>query len=472
VTIGYAPLSVQFNDNSEKATGWNWDFGDGASSTEQSPTHTYSAAGAYTVNLTVSNANGTASRLSTITVLVQPATIFPVANFSSSATSGYVPLSVQFTDLSKNATGWKWDFGDGTNSIDQNPTHTYSAAGAYTVNLTVSNDNGTNLKSTTISVLQRPPESPSNVATEERLYKTVLIGILTSFDFSTGSTPIGSISFSTGQTLGDTLVTVELLKGRSSLTSESPSGNVYQYLDIWISNATSVASEGFYNATISFKVNKTWVQNNNINSSSIVLNRYHNGVWNALPTILTSQDANYLYFTTQTPGFSPFAITGSAAVPGNNFNSNVTNASYSIFKSVISPDESGDCIVNSPGDEIPYRIVVKNEGDVSLTNVKVNDALISSLPLSDPTGDDNNDGVLNPGEIWIYDVIYKLKSEDLDNGNVNNMATVICDQLPEKSSSVDTLTMSHYQMKTSSLDHIKPNTLFAAKSMTANGVTV
>jgi RRXRR protein len=35
-----------------------------------------------------------------------------------------------------------------------------------------------------------------------------------------------------------------------------------------------------------------------------------------------------------------------------------------------------------------------------------------------------------------------------------------------------TLTMSHYQMKTSSLDHIKPNTLFAAKSMTANGVTV
>ena len=75
---------------------------------------------------------------------------------------------------------------------------------------------------------------------------------------------------------------------------------------------------------------------------------------------------------------------------------------------------------------------------MDLTNIKVNDALISSSPLSDPTGDDNNDGVLNPGEIWIYDVIYKLKSEDVDNGNVNNMATVICDQLPEKSSSVDT----------------------------------
>ncbi len=46
---------------------------------------------------------------------------------------------------------------------------------------------------------------------------------------------------------------------------------------------------------------------------------------------------------------------------------NILNASYSIFKSVIAPDESGDCIVNSPGDEIPYRIVVKNEGNVDLT---------------------------------------------------------------------------------------------------------
>jgi len=46
--------------------------------------------------------------------------------------------------------------------------------------------------------------------------------------------------------------------------------------------------------------------------------------------------------------------------------------------------------------------------------------------------------------------------------------------LPELAtySFVSTLTMSHYQMKISSLDHIKPNTLFAAKSMTANGVTV
>ena len=50
-------------------TSRNWDFGDGTNSTEQSPIHVYSAAGTYTVNLTVSNGNGTASKTATITVL-------------------------------------------------------------------------------------------------------------------------------------------------------------------------------------------------------------------------------------------------------------------------------------------------------------------------------------------------------------------------------------------------------------------
>ena len=153
VTTGYAPFSVQFTDLSENVTGRIWDFGDGANSTEQNPEHTYSAAGNYTVNLTAANANGTYSKISTITVLEQFATVLPVANFSSNITKDYAPLSVQFTDLSENATGWNWDFGDGTNSSEQNPTHTYSAAGNYTVKLMVSNANGIALKLATINVL-------------------------------------------------------------------------------------------------------------------------------------------------------------------------------------------------------------------------------------------------------------------------------------------------------------------------------
>lgn len=67
----------------------------------------------------------------------------PDANFSANVTSGCYPLSVQFTDLSENATEWKWDFGDNTYSADSNPVHTYNKAGGYTVSLVVKNENGT-----------------------------------------------------------------------------------------------------------------------------------------------------------------------------------------------------------------------------------------------------------------------------------------------------------------------------------------
>jgi PKD repeat protein len=81
--------------------------------------------------------------------------VVPVANFSTDVTSGNVPLTVQFTDSSENATEWNWDFGDGMNSTDQNPTHTYSTAGNYTVNLTASNGNGMNSTFANITVLEQ-----------------------------------------------------------------------------------------------------------------------------------------------------------------------------------------------------------------------------------------------------------------------------------------------------------------------------
>ncbi|AKB83661.1 cell surface protein [Methanosarcina barkeri 3] len=159
VTDGFAPLTVQFTDLSQNATEWGWNFGDGDTSTDHDPVHIYSAAGNYSVNLTVSNENGTSSKLATITVQKQSAGTLPVANFSSNTTEGYAPLTIQFTDLSENATEWKWDFENGEISTDQNPVHTFSEAGIYKVNLTVNNENDTSSKLTssklnTITVLQ------------------------------------------------------------------------------------------------------------------------------------------------------------------------------------------------------------------------------------------------------------------------------------------------------------------------------
>ncbi|HEY3363403.1 MAG TPA: PKD domain-containing protein [Methanosarcina sp.] len=137
---GYDPLTVQFTDKSAYAATWSWDFGDGATSTEKNPIHTYLKAGTYTVKLTVTSATKqTSSKLDTVTVVP----VLPEADFKSNVTKGNAPLTVQFTDNSKHATGWKWDFGDGATSDKQNPVHTYSVAGDYTVTLTASNAEGT-----------------------------------------------------------------------------------------------------------------------------------------------------------------------------------------------------------------------------------------------------------------------------------------------------------------------------------------
>ena len=136
-TSGEVPLTVNFTDASTGATSWSWNFGDGGSSTAQNPSHTYTAAGTYTVVLTASNACGSDdyTRTDYITVTCTP----PVAAFSGSPTSGDYPLTVNFTDASTGATSWSWDFGDGGSSTAQNPSHTYTAEGTYTVALTVTN---------------------------------------------------------------------------------------------------------------------------------------------------------------------------------------------------------------------------------------------------------------------------------------------------------------------------------------------
>ncbi|PAV14425.1 cell surface protein [Methanosarcina spelaei] len=143
VTSGKAPLNVKFTDTSTgMASGWIWEFGDGSKSFVENPTHKYSKAGTYTVNLTVKNAVGRNTVTKTEYIKV---TAKPVSNFTSSVTSGKAPLNVKFTDTSTGTpAAWIWEFGDGSKSFVENPTHKYSKAGTYTVNLTVKNAVGRN----------------------------------------------------------------------------------------------------------------------------------------------------------------------------------------------------------------------------------------------------------------------------------------------------------------------------------------
>ena len=82
---------MQFTNLSQNAVGWSWRFGDGATSNEQSPSHTYFAAGNYNVNLTVNNANGTASKSATITVFEEAASSSVVEEVAMVAGAGGSP---------------------------------------------------------------------------------------------------------------------------------------------------------------------------------------------------------------------------------------------------------------------------------------------------------------------------------------------------------------------------------------------
>ncbi len=134
-----------FTDHSNNAKQWAWNFGDGNTSTQQRPTHTYANYGTYQVKLLVTS-GGICTDTISKTVTIYP---LPVINFTGDSVCIRNPSS--FTDLSTIAKGnisaWKWNFGDiestpNDTSSQKNPSYIFSHAGNYSVTLTVSSNNG------------------------------------------------------------------------------------------------------------------------------------------------------------------------------------------------------------------------------------------------------------------------------------------------------------------------------------------
>ncbi|MBC7810684.1 MAG: PKD domain-containing protein, partial [Burkholderiales bacterium] len=95
-TSGVRPLVVQFTDSSTgNITSWRWNFGDGTTSDQRSPSHTFNDIGTYNVILTVTGPGGASSVVRQITVQ-NPATPPPQAGFTTNPTEGNLPLTVQF----------------------------------------------------------------------------------------------------------------------------------------------------------------------------------------------------------------------------------------------------------------------------------------------------------------------------------------------------------------------------------------
>jgi gliding motility-associated-like protein len=133
-----APLTVHFQNRSQYAESYLWEFGDGSVSNKPDPSYTYFETGEYTVKLTATGAGGSDSKTQTIKIFVVPKAFFDIFPKVSFVNEG----SVNYTNMSENADSYEWEFGDGLKSEDLNPTHTYTSEGSYNVTLTVSTKNG------------------------------------------------------------------------------------------------------------------------------------------------------------------------------------------------------------------------------------------------------------------------------------------------------------------------------------------
>lgn len=143
LTVGCKGLAVKFANNSKDAVSYLWDFGDGETSTEVSPTHVYKEVRDYTVKLTGYNALNcpTTTTLSDYIHIVGP----PKADFAiaPAAVISIPDYSFKFTNMSINgAQTYKWTFGDGDASTQRDPSHTYLDTGRFLVTLKAYNEQG------------------------------------------------------------------------------------------------------------------------------------------------------------------------------------------------------------------------------------------------------------------------------------------------------------------------------------------
>ncbi len=155
---------VQFNDSSFNATTYNWNFGDGNTSSLQSPSHVYNNSGQYSVSLIVFDSYGCTSDFT----LANPINIntLPTSNFAVSNSVICTPAPVSFINNSLNGSGYLWNFGDGTTSTLQSPTHIYSNSGIDTVTLITLNGTGCSDTSTFVSIVANATPVANYIANE------------------------------------------------------------------------------------------------------------------------------------------------------------------------------------------------------------------------------------------------------------------------------------------------------------------
>jgi len=191
-----------------------------------------------------------------------------------------------------------------------------------------------------------PSGGSSGVTGIDSAQKRVAAGSQTTFSFNNPVSGVLGLSFTSQQYSGNVIVRIELLGDGNSGENSGLQGEVYQQMNILVGNERFESGNNINGASINFRVPRSWVQENNIDVSTITINRFHNDEWNALPTEMTYEDEEYYYFTAETPGFSRYAITGDKLSTEI-----ITPAEEEENETITGEEQTGDNEKNAPGFE-------------------------------------------------------------------------------------------------------------------------
>ncbi len=212
---------------------------------------------------------------------------------------------------------------DGSSSGDDDDSPGDSSSGSSTTRSSSSSSSRTSVS---------PGQDSSIVTSTVTSVKRIISGSEIDYEFSGSDTPVLGVSFDAKDDEGLVVAKVEVLSEAPSGVSQH-SSKAYQMMSINVGSEGTISSGNADNIQIRFKVSKGWIEQNNIDITTIRMTRYHDDQWNDLPTYQESEDGEYIYLYAETPGFSIFGVVGDEITAS----SDQVPASASITEEVAEP---------------------------------------------------------------------------------------------------------------------------------------
>ncbi|MCZ7401264.1 MAG: PGF-pre-PGF domain-containing protein [Candidatus Methanoperedens sp.] len=160
------------------------------------------------------------------------------------------------------------------------------------------------------------PEPVNNIDMFEITEEYLGANVPASYIYTTPDLVISEVLITPSKNFGATSIRVEMLKDISKIEGVTPpEGIVYKYANIWVGAKELESEQGIIDAFIGFKVDRSWLAENNLGEGSISLLRWDGSKWVSLETEPRSLDEQFVYYMAKTSGFSPFAIVAGSPYP-------------------------------------------------------------------------------------------------------------------------------------------------------------